>query len=209
MKVKVCGMKYNDNIDQISKLKPDYMGFIFYKNSSRFVNDILITSQIKKFPKSIKKVGVFVNETSSEIENISKKYELNYIQLHGDESPLFCNQLKEKKLKVIKAFQMDDSFDFSILNEYKEHVDFFLFDTKSNGYGGSGKKFNWNVLSNYSHKIPFFLSGGINEKDVSEIKKIKTLNIEAIDINSCFEISPALKNIPKISEFIKRIKNEL
>ena len=209
MKVKVCGMKYNENINQISELKPDYIGFIFYRKSARYVNDILMSSQLKKLPDSIKKVGVFVNETISEIEIISKKYTLNYIQLHGDESPLFCKELKEKRHKIIKAFQIDDAFDFSKLNEYKGHVNYFLFDTKSKGYGGSGKKYNWDVLSNYDHKTPFFLSGGINEKDVSEIKKLNRLNIEAIDINSCFEISPALKNIPTVSKFIKRVKNEL
>jgi len=209
MKVKVCGMKYSENINQISELRPDYMGFIFYNKSSRFVYDILMPSQLKKLPKSIKKVGVFVNETISEIETISKKYKLDYIQLHGDESSMFCKELKENKHKIIKAFQIDDTFDFSILNEYKGNVDYFLFDTKSKTYGGSGKKFNWNVLSNYDNKTPFFLSGGINEKDISEIKKLKTLHIEAIDINSCFEISPALKNIPKVSKFIKRVENEL
>jgi phosphoribosylanthranilate isomerase len=209
MKVKVCGMKYSENINQIAMLNPDYMGFIFYKKSSRFVNEIVMTSQLKKLPKSIKKVGVFVNETRSEIETISKKYKLDLIQLHGDESPVFCENLKEGKLKIIKAFQIDDQFNFSLLNEYEGTVDYFLFDTKSKSYGGSGRKFNWSLLSNYSYKTPFFLSGGINEKDISEIKKIKTLTIEAIDINSCFEISPALKNIPKVSEFIKRVKNEL
>ena len=136
-------------------------------------------------------------------------YKLDYIQLHGDESPIYCKELKEKKHKIIKAFQIDNAFDFSLLNKYKENVDYFLFDTKSKGYGGSGKKFNWNILSDYDNKTPFFLSGGINEEDISEIKKIKTLNIEAIDINSCFEISPALKNIPKVSKFIKRVENEL
>jgi len=209
MKVKVCGMKYNDNIDQISKMKPEYMGFIFYKKSSRFVNKVLNTSQIKKLPKSIKKVGVFVKETVSEIETIVKKYSLDIVQLHGDESPDYCKKLKEKNIKVIKAFQIEDAFNFSDLNEYEEHVDFFLFDTKSKGYGGSGMKFNWKILSNYNNKIPFFLSGGINETDISEMKKIKELNIEAIDINSCFEISPALKNTSKVSTFIKKVKNEL
>ena len=206
MKVKVCGMKYSDNISQISELGLDYMGFIFYKKSSRYVNDILIEDELKKLPRSIKKVGVFVNETISEIETVSKKYKLDYIQLHGDESPLFCKELKEKNLKIIKAFQIDGTFDFSMLNEYIGNVDYFLFDTKSKGYGGSGEKYNWGLLSNYDNKTPFFLSGGINEKDISEIKKLKTLNIEAIDINSCFEISPALKNIPKVSKFIKRVK---
>ncbi|MFT6688463.1 MAG: phosphoribosylanthranilate isomerase, partial [Saprospiraceae bacterium] len=108
MKVKVCGMKYSENINQVAMLNPDYMGFIFYKKSSRFVNEIVMTSQLKKLPKSIKKVGVFVNETRSEIETISKKYKLDLIQLHGDESPVFCENLKEGKLKIIKAFQIDD-----------------------------------------------------------------------------------------------------
>ncbi|MBV1924278.1 MAG: phosphoribosylanthranilate isomerase, partial [Flavobacteriaceae bacterium] len=134
---------------------------------------------------------------------------LDIVQLHGDENPDYCKKLKEKNIKVIKAFQIEDGFNFSELNEYEDQVDYFLFDTKSKGYGGSGKKFNWKILSNYYNKIPFFLSGGINETDISEIKKLKTLNIEAIDINSCFEISPALKNTSKVSSFIKKVKNEL
>ncbi len=209
MKVKVCGMKYSENIRQISTMKPDYMGFIFYKKSSRFVNDVLMTSQLKKLPKSIKKVGVFVNESLSEIEKITSKFSLDYVQLHGDENPEFCEKLNDLNIKIIKAFQIDDDFNFSELKIYEDKVDYFLFDTKSKNYGGSGKKFNWKILANYSGKTPYFLSGDINENDISEIKKINTLNIEAIDINSCFEISPAMKNTTKVSTFIKRVKNEL
>ncbi|PHS61380.1 MAG: phosphoribosylanthranilate isomerase [Flavobacterium sp.] len=211
MKIKVCGMKHKDNIQQLGALLPDYMGFIFYKKSSRFVGNSLSEFVLKELPKSIKKVGIFVNETLEYVQNNVEKYHLDFAQLHGNESVDYCRDLKQKGIKVIKAFQMDTDFDFKEISSYKEVVNYFLFDTKSSGYGGSGEKFNWELLQQYDNEIPIFLSGGISLEDASVIKNnpiLKNINIECIDINSRFETAPAMKNISLISEFKKQLQNE-
>ncbi|RLD65648.1 MAG: phosphoribosylanthranilate isomerase [Bacteroidetes bacterium] len=199
-KLKVCGMKYPDNIRQLLKLKPDFIGFIFYKKSKRYVGHNL---NIKKLniPESIKKVGVFVNAEVDEIKDKIKEYQLDLVQLHGDESPEICKELKQTGIKISKAFQVDENFDFSVLKPFFSVCDYYLFDTKTKLYGGSGKKFNWKILEKYNNQKPFFLSGGIDLEDVDEIDKLKNLNIFAIDINSKFEISPGVKDIEKIKKF--------
>ncbi len=201
-KLKVCGMKYPDNIRQLLELKPDFIGFIFYKKSKRYVGHNL---NIKKLniPESIKKVGVFVNAEVDEIKENINIHNLNMLQLHGDESPEFCKELKQTGLKISKAFQVDENFDFSVLKPFFSVCDYYLFDTKTKLYGGSGKKFNWKILEKYNNQKPFFLSGGIDLEDVDEIDKLKNLNIFAIDINSKFEISPGVKDIKKNKEFVE------
>lgn len=205
-------MKYDDNIQELGALLPDYMGFIFYEKSKRFVGETLNNEVLQQLPKSIKKVGVFVNASEEKIINTIKIYSLGFAQLHGNESIAYCSDLKQKGIKIIKAFHMDSDFDFQKLESYKKVVDYFLFDTKTENYGGSGKKFNWEILQQYDNEIPFFLSGGISAEDVSEIRNnsiLKNLKIESLDINSRFETAPAIKNVPLISEFIKQLKNEL
>lgn len=197
MKLKVCGMKYEENIRQVAELKPDYMGFIFYSKSKRFVgNDFNLPS----FPASIKKVGVFVNEEEDVVRQKTDEHKLDFIQLHGDESPEYCRSLS-KYVKIIKAFGMDEHFEFEKLNSYKTSCTYFLFDTKSKEYGGTGKSFDWDILKMYDDEVPFFLSGGIDESSLDELRKIKNLNIHAIDINSKFELSPGVKDIEKIKTF--------
>src|SRR6185437_6350311 len=190
-KLKVCGMKYSDNVKEVAALAPDYIGFIFYPKSQRYVGDL--DEQLVKDLGNIKKVAVVVNASVVEIEEKVKRYSFDYIQLHGDETAEFCKQVHNKGIHSIKAFQVDDNFDFKLLDSYKSYCDFFLFDTKSEGYGGAGKSFNWDVLKKYNNEKPFFLSGGIGLENVEEIKKLKGLNIHALDINSKFEIEPALK----------------
>jgi phosphoribosylanthranilate isomerase len=199
-KLKVCGMKYPDNIRKLSELKPDFIGFIFYDQSKRFIGDGLNISKLN-VDESIEKVGVFVNASIKYILEKLKKYSLDLVQLHGNESPEFCKELQQQSIKISKAFQVDENFDFSELASYYDVCDYFLFDTKTKLYGGSGKKFNWQVLEKYDNKKPFFLSGGIALDDIAEIKKLKNLNIYAIDINSKFEIEPGLKDIEKIKQF--------
>ncbi len=203
-KLKVCGMKYSNNIQAIAALAPDYMGFIFYPKTKRYVGELdeLLLKDLGK----TKKVGVFVNASLEEIVEKVKRYGFDYVQLHGNEQAEFCKAVKEKGIAVIKAFQVDDAFDFEQLNAYKPYCEFFLFDTKSEGYGGAGKSFNWELLKKYDNEIPFFLSGGIGLENVEEIKKLAGLNIHAIDINSRFETEPALKDEEKIKEFIKLIQ---
>ena len=202
MKIKVCGMRDSNNILELIKLKPDFVGFIFYKKSKRFVADF---PQIK-FPKNIKKVGVFVDES---IEKVLKKvthYQLDCIQLHGNESYQYCKELRNSELvsenfEIIKSFSVDDNFNFDVTKTYEKVVDYFLFDTKGKDYGGNGIKFNWDILKNYKGKVPFLLSGGITKEDGIEIKKIKHHAFEGIDVNSGFEFKPGLKNIDDIKEF--------
>ena len=181
-------MKYPENILEVSQLLPEYLGFIFYEKSSRYFD-----GEIPEIPASIKKVGVFVNATYDEVISKIEKYKLNLIQLHGNETPAFCENLKQDKIEIIKVFSIDDDFDFEILEKYEPVCDYFLFDTKGKLHGGNGVTFNWQILENYKSKKPLFLSGGIG---IEEIKKIKTLNlpIYAIDVNSKFELVPGLKN---------------
>lgn len=204
-KLKVCGMKHLKNIEALVKSKPDFIGFIFYEKSKRFVGDELDISKLNT-PKSIRKVGVFVNSSIEYILENFKKNKLDLVQLHGNESPEFCNKLYKKDIKISKAFQIDEDFDFSALEAYHGVCDYFLFDTKTKLYGGSGKKFNWQVLERYDNKKPFFLSGGIDLEDTGAIKSLKKLNIYAIDINSKFEIGPGLKDIEKIKQFKEALK---
>ena len=197
MQIKVCGMRDKENISGLLALKLDYIGFIFYDKSKRFVADF---PQIE-IPSSIKKVGVFVNETIKEIIEKANKHTLDFVQLHGNETPEYCSALSAKKIKIIKAFSVDENFDFSATKLFEKHVSLFLFDTKGNNYGGNGIKFNWELLQNYSGKTPFLLSGGISKNDSEEIKKFKHPSFLGIDINSGFELEPGLKNIKEIKEF--------
>lgn len=206
MKVKVCGLKYQSNIEELIQLPIDYMGLIFYEKSPRFVNINLGFDFIRTIPKHIKKVGVFVNENSYSICDKVAHYDLDIVQLHGDESSGLCAELKSHA-KVMKVFQVNEGFDFKQLEKYISDVDYFLFDTPTVNYGGSGKAFNWKLLKNYSYNIPFFLSGGISEEHIEKIKKLKIPQLIGIDINSKFEIEPGLKNKNKIKEFIDKLNN--
>ena len=200
MKVKICGMKFPNNILEISSLLPDYLGFIFYNQSTRFFDD-----QIPELPSSIKKVGVFVNESLDEIVNKIETHRLDLVQLHGQESPEFCNNLKHLPIEIIKVFSIDDDFNFQILDHYEAVCDYFLFDTKGKLHGGNGFTFNWEILKNYKSKKPLFLSGGIG---LEELKKIEKLNLKifAIDANSKLEDYPGLKNIELSKSFINNSK---
>lgn len=196
MKLKICGMKYPDNIQEVVKLQPDYLGFIFYEKSSRFFD-----GTIPEIPKSIQKVGVFVNAHLDEVLDKVTQYDLQIVQLHGNESREFCDLLKHINVTVIKVFSVDDDFDFEEIRPFESVCDYFLFDTKGPLQGGNGIPFNWQILKYYPSQKPFFLSGGIGLTEIKEIKKLN-LPICAIDVNSKFEIEPGLKNI----ELLKNIQ---
>jgi phosphoribosylanthranilate isomerase len=206
MKLKVCGLKHEHNISELTKLPIDYMGFIFYKKSPRFVAKDLSFDFMRTIPKHIKKTGVFVNENSYSIFNHISHYDLDMIQLHGNETPETCAELKPQ-VQVMKAFQILDDFDFKQLENYLSVVDYFLFDSPTVTYGGSGKQFNWQVLKNYKYNIPFFLSGGISEEHIEEIKQLNMPQLVAIDINSKFEIEPGLKNTEQVKQFILKLNS--
>ncbi len=204
MKLKVCGMKFVENIEQVSGLYPDYMGFIFYEKSKRNFEGV-----IPKLPKSIKKTGVFVNEYPEILVSLVEEYQLEAIQLHGDESIAYIEQIKTylPSVEIIKVFGIKDEFNFELLKPFLQVVDYFLFDTKGKERGGNGYQFDWSILDAYPYEKPFFLSGGIGLKEVVDLKKVvdSDLPIHAIDINSKFEITPGLKNINDIKIF----KNKL
>ncbi|MDO9037111.1 MAG: phosphoribosylanthranilate isomerase [Lutibacter sp.] len=201
MQIKVCGMRDKENISGLMTLKPDYIGFIFYDKSKRFVADF---PQIE-IPSSVKKVGVFVNDAIEEILEKANQHTLDFVQLHGNETSEYCSALSAKNIKIIKAFSVDENFDFSAIKPFEKHVSLFLFDTKGKNYGGNGIKFNWDLLQNYKGKTPFLLSGGISKNDAEEIKKMKHPAFLGIDINSGFELAPGLKNIKEIKKFKNRL----
>ena len=207
MKLKVCGLKHEQNIKELMQLPIDCMGFIFYKKSPRFVAEQLSFDFVRTIPKQIKKVGVFVNENNYTIFNHIAHYDLDMVQLHGEETPEKCAELKPH-VKVMKAFQINDDFDFKQLESYLLTVDYFLFDTPTPNYGGSGKSFNWEILKKYNYNIPFFLSGGINENHIEELKQLNIPQLIAIDINSKFETEPGLKNTEQVKQFILKLKHD-
>ncbi len=200
MKLKICGMKHEENIARIAELQPDFLGFIFHENSPRhFVNTM------PHLPNSISKVGVFVNKNIEFIEDKINTFNLQLVQLHGNESPEFCNKLQAQNIKIIKVFSIKDEFDFSLLQPYEEVCDFFLFDTKGRLPGGNGYTFNWSILNNYSSSKPYFLSGGIGLHHLNELKTFKNTEASkycyALDINSQFEIEPGLKSYDHVEKF--------
>ncbi|ASU34984.1 phosphoribosylanthranilate isomerase [Mucilaginibacter xinganensis] len=204
MKIKVCGMRNPDNIKAVAGLEPGYMGFIFYGSSPRFAGELPIEA-LQEIPSAINKTAVFVNESAAVINTIIDKYDFDFIQLHGDESPAFCKSFRDKAI-VIKAFGVNSDFDFKQLTRYKNKVDMFLFDTKTDQHGGSGKTFDWGILDKYDMDIPFFLSGGISPENIEEVKYINHPKFYGIDINSKFEISPGLKDIEKLEKAFNIIK---
>lgn len=228
LKLKVCGMKYPDNIQSVSALNPDYLGFIFYENSPRNFQ-----GEIPEISPGIKKTAVFVDASVAFILNKIEKYQFDTIQLHGNETPEFCDKLKlaliENKLNVslqnnikgnstsieiIKVFSIKNEFDFNLLKPFEGKVDYFLFDSKGQNKGGNGFVFNWEVLKEYHSTTPFFLSGGIGLEEVkqigefqSQLRKIgKEELLIAIDVNSKFELEPGIKNIEDLAKFQKNIK---
>jgi len=200
LKLKICGMKYPENIQEISRLQPDYLGFIFWNKSKR-------KFELDTIPnlKGIKKVGVFVNASLEEIQNKISHFQLDAIQLHGKETVAFCNKIKHSNVEIIKAFSIDNTFDFNQLIPYEEEVDYFLFDTKGKLPGGNGTTFDWQVLTNYKLTKPFFLSGGIGLTEIDKIQDfLKTDTAQycyAIDVNSRFEAKPGFKNATDLKKF--------
>lgn len=205
MKLKVCGMRDSKNIRELLLLNPDYMGFIFYEKSPRNVGEELDAALLKSFPESVQKAGVFVNASLDFVKEQVLKYELDMVQLHGDESPAYVADLFAVGIRVIKVFSVGNEFDFGQLGKYNPFVEFFLFDTKGKTRGGNGEVFNWKLLKDYDQKVPFFLSGGIDLEHASELKKLEGMNIHAIDVNSKFEVEPGLKDIDSVC----RLKNIL
>lgn len=196
LKLKICGMKFPENIGQVAALQPDYMGFIFFENSPRNFD-----TEIPQLNEGIIKTGVFVNASAEFILTQARKHKLQAIQLHGQESAELCAVLKAEGLEVIKVFSVKDSFDFNILQPYEGKVDFFLFDTKGKAEGGNGVTFDWEILKKYPSETPFFLSGGIGLQEVSRLKDLQfPKTFYGIDVNSRFETKPGYKDLENLKE---------
>jgi phosphoribosylanthranilate isomerase len=202
MIIKVCGMREADNIRAVEALGIDMMGFIFWPKSSRYVSQ-----RPDYLPKRVKRVGVFVDEDPEQVKRLADDYALDYIQLHGQESPSYIFQLRG--LHVIKAFNISIAEDLLQTQPYEGLVDFFLFDAKGKSVGGNGEKFNWDVLDAYQGATPFLLSGGIGPDDAERVNAFYHPKCIGIDLNSRFELSPGLKDVAKLKEFMCNLNTEI
>jgi len=198
MKIKVCGLRDKENIKAITALAPDYMGFICYEPSPRYVKDIP-ADILANLPAVIYKTAVFVDESKETITRLIEQYGFNAIQLHGSESPEFADSFRNR-VTVFKAFGLSADFDFERLNNYANKVDYFLFDTKTDLHGGSGKTFDWSILNKYKLNVPFFLSGGLGLDNLEEVAQIEHPQFHGVDLNSKFETAPGLKDIEKLKK---------
>ncbi|MDP3556620.1 MAG: phosphoribosylanthranilate isomerase [Bacteroidota bacterium] len=203
MLIKVCGLNNRDNIFAISKMEINLMGFIFYKNSPRYFNNALSFDEARQIPKHIKKVGVFVNEPIYSVFNSIAHYDLDFVQLHGEESIDYCRDLLSS-VKIIKTISIKDKNSILKIQNYSDVCDYFLFDTSTPNYGGSGQAFNWHLLSDTIINKPFFISGGVSLDNVSELKNLSIKNLIGLDVNSKFEINPGLKDLEKIQQLLKK-----
>lgn len=214
MKIKVCGMREASNMMALSGLEPDYMGLIFYPASKRYVEHV-DANILEDISSQVKIAGVFVNAEASTVIQKVGQFHLKAIQLHGDESPAYCHALrsaldrKRPGIELIKAFGIHETFDFSILEDYRTAVDFFLFDTRTPAHGGSGIKFNWQLLEKYQLDKPYFLSGGIDLMDVEQVRQLKYPALFAVDLNSKFESAPGMKDIEQVRKAIDIIRKPL
>ncbi|MDX1940676.1 MAG: phosphoribosylanthranilate isomerase [Saprospiraceae bacterium] len=219
MKIKVCGLNDPANIEELAQLPIDFMGFIFYKKSPRYMQPPkspqgrLASAMAAVRGKGIKKVGVFVNAEIEEILNKVHDFELDYVQLHENESPEYCREIQSfwaastlRSARFIKAFAVDADFDFAQTRAYEGICSLFLFDTKTPQHGGSGVRFDWNLLEKYKGNTPFLLSGGIEEGDAMAIKALDFPQLYGVDVNSRFEVKPGVKDVEQVKRFLEALE---
>ena len=210
-------MRETYNITGLRQLPVDFIGLIFYEKSPRFLEEKDIDLNYLKVPiqrfentnEYIRKVGVFVDAESNYILSKVEEYNLDYVQLHGNENIFYCEKLKKAGLKIIKAFSVDKHFSFTNTEAYQYYCDYFLFDTKGENPGGNGLAFDWSILDNYKGDTPFFLSGGINPKMDERIKSFYHPKLFGVDLNSGFEIEPGFKDIDLVATFVNSIKSQI
>ena len=205
MRIKVCGMTLPEQVNALDDMGVSLAGFIFYPKSPRYVGNMISPEKIKKIKGRIAKVGVFVNATYDELMKTVEDYRLDMVQLHGDETPRYCEKIADY-ISVIKAFRMSDNDNIEwTVKPYQDVCDMFMFDTMGAGYGGTGKKFNWDTLKNAVINKPFFLSGGIEPGDEEKLKEFANepvaKSLFAVDLNSKFEITAGVKNMDKVKAF--------
>lgn len=199
--IKVCGMTEAENIRDVEELGVDMIGFIFYPKSPR-----CLCEMPEYLPTKARRVGVFVNESKENILVYADRFGLQYIQLHGTESPEYCRSLRSSGLHLIKAFSISLPKDMLAISAYKGLCDYYLFDTKTPQYGGSGNQFDWNLLHRYNGNTPFLLSGGINPYSVKAIREFHHPKLAGIDINSRFETAPGIKDVERIEKFVQELR---
>lgn len=200
--IKVCGMTDGDNIRQVEALGVDYIGLVFYPHSPRFVYQMP-----SYLPQQARPVGVFVNESKETVLTYADRFGLDCVQLHGDESPLYCRALREGHgLTVIKAFHLATPRDLAATDDYHGACDYFLFESKTPQRGGTGRQFDWTLLNRYTGQTPFFLSGGLNAGSARAIRQFRHPQLAGIDLNSRFETSPGIKDVERIRLFLKELK---
>lgn len=208
LKCKVCGITDINNAEEVSAYRPDYMGFIFYARSFRYVGNDPDPALFSVVPEGVEKTAVFVNEYYERMIEKTGKYGIRTVQLHGMESPETCIALRSHGLKVIKVFPGDQLDNARLLKDYEEVADYFLFDTPTRSHGGSGRKFDWTRLEKCRSRKRFFLSGGISADDAEQLRKLDMKGLFAVDINSRFETAPGVKDPELVGNFIKRLRNE-
>lgn len=203
LQVKICGMRDLNNIQSVAALQPDWLGFIFYKPSPRYVGEHF---QMPQIDDRIKRVGVFVNENLEVVMEQVRNYRLSAVQLHGKETVTECLSVRNMGVEVIKVFHIDAAFDFKLTDGYMEVADYFLFDTRGKSWGGNAKKFDWQLLEQYEGKTPFLLSGGISISDLEEIIKLQHPYLYGVDVNSGVELAPGMKDIGKVKELMSSLR---
>ena len=202
--IKVCGMCEAENIRDVESLEGiDMLGFIFYPKSPRYVYELPAYLPIHAC-----RIGVFVNEDKQVVSMYADRFELDYVQLHGNESPDYCRSLHTAGLKIIKAFSIARPKDLTRVYEYEKDCDLFLFDTKCEQYGGSGNQFDWSILHAYDGDVPFLLSGGISSHSVNALKEFKHPRLAGYDLNSRFELKPGKKDTERIRTFLNELKSQ-
>jgi phosphoribosylanthranilate isomerase len=205
MKIKICGMREAANLLAVADFDPDFLGFIFYRKSARYVGDSLDPIQVRSLPATIAKVGVFVDADLAEVRAINCAYTLDYVQLHGHESPTYCQQAKKAGLRVIKAFAVGDAFDFASLAAYEASCDFFLFDTKGALPGGNGTAFDWQLLAGYTGTTPFLLSGGLGPNNLAALLDFRHPQLVGFDFNSHLETAPGVKDVAATRQLLQQL----
>ena len=201
IKLKICGLRSQENIREVLHYQPDFMGFIFFDRSPRFVGENhQWIGELETGP-SVRKVGVFVNDTVNNMMKITRETGIDFVQLHGREKPDTCGILKRKGLQVIKVFSVGDHFSFEEMNKYIGRVDFFMFDTRGKYLGGNGIPFDWSLLEKYPYQVPFFLSGGIGIDNIGHVKFLNHPMLYAVDVNSRLESEPGIKDIGLLEKF--------
>lgn len=206
MQVKICGMREAANLRDIASLSPDFVGFIFYAKSARFVADALDAEALRALPASVRKVGVFVDADLPTVLATATRYGLDYVQLHGHETPAYCQAAHAQRLCVIKAFSIAERFDFNTLAAYAPYCEFFLFDTKGAQPGGNGTAFDWRVLADYHGPTPFLLSGGLGPGNADELRNFQHPQLAGYDFNSHLETAPALKDVAATQQLLARLR---